>query len=166
MKWSIWLHRERISKLWNSRIRAGSNVPIFSSNPLILVLAILECDVNRIYRDHMLYTCSLNTKQLLPLLCSLPAITMSLFLAKLLANSSLSAFALSTFSPSFHLPRPQSCLSAETALTKGAHEAHSSICANVGRGVPWLDSASCFCRLLPVETWAASSPLSASFFHL
>ena len=116
MKSSIWLHWGRISKLWNRRIRAGSNLHVFSSNPLIFLLAILECDVNRIYQVHMLQTCSLSTEQLLPLLCSLPAITPTLFLAKRLANSSLSTFALSTVSPSFHLPRPQSCHCIETGL--------------------------------------------------
>lgn len=89
VKRSIWLHRGRNSKLRNSRIRAGNNVHVCSSNPLIFLLAILECDVNRLSQAHMLHTCSLNTQQLLTLRF-LPAITLPIFPAKLLANGSLS----------------------------------------------------------------------------
>lgn len=148
MKSPIWLHWERISELWKSRIRVGSNLHVFSSSPLIFLLAILECDVNRIHQVHMLQTCSLSTKQLPPRLCSFPALTAALFLTKLLANSSQSAFALPTSSASFHLPRPLSCHRMETGLAEGPREA--SICTNAGFGAGRLNFKSCLCHLLPV----------------
>lgn len=110
--------RRKNSKLWNSRIRAGSNLHVFSSNPLIFLLGTLECDVNRIYQVHMLQTCSLKTQN--SFCCSYVSfqllVSPFLFLAKLHATA-VHICSLCFLNLSAHLPRPQSCHFVEIALT-------------------------------------------------
>lgn len=99
VKSSIWLHWERISKLWNSRIRAGSNLHLFSSNPLIFLLAIVVWCKQNLSRPHAPDLLIKNTKQLLLLLCFLPATILSLCLPSSAPCNSSLRFALSTSSP-------------------------------------------------------------------
>lgn len=106
VKYSIWLHWERISKLWNSRIRVGSNPRVFSSNPLIFLFSNsgVWCK-QTVVSPHAPDSLIKNTKRLLPLLCSFPA-TMgpASFLAVAVCICSLCFFSFLSLPQATELP--------------------------------------------------------------
>lgn len=61
---------------------------VFLSNPLVFLEQILQCNINRIYRAHMLQTCSLKTQNSFCHSCvPFQLLVYPLFLAKLLATA-------------------------------------------------------------------------------